>query len=236
MSSRRSLNSSVNKFVTNKYVLYFVFFLAITNVLGYIMANNLNATILFILSALVTYNFTKNMVIVLGIALIVTNTFTVGNVVKEGFREGITNAKETKDGKGAKTSTNGKGPLDEAYENETSELQMHTTSAATEHAENEKEGTTSDDDNVPSTDGMHLMKKKNRIDYASTINDAYGDLSNILNSDGIKNLTSDTKNLMDQQLQLASAMKNMGPLMESAKSMLKGFDIKGLTSLLNNNS
>jgi hypothetical protein len=71
-------------------------------------------------------------------------------------------------------------------------------------------------------------KKPPRVDYASTVEGAYKDLSNILGSDGIKNLTKDTKHLMDQQVQLAEAMKSMGPLLESAKSMLDGFDMKNL--------
>jgi hypothetical protein len=78
---------------------------------------------------------------------------------------------------------------------------------------------------------MTLYKKNNRVDYASTLEDAYGDLNNLLGSDGIKNLTSDTQKLMDQQLQLADALKGMTPLIGQAKSMLQGLDLKGLTSI-----
>ena len=65
------------------------------------------------------------------------------------------------------------------------------------------------------------------IDYASTVEDAYDELNKILGSDGIKRLTSDTQNLMKQQLQLAESMKSMQPLiagmapiMEQAKGLL----------------
>jgi len=81
------------------------------------------------------------------------------------------------------------------------------------------------------TDSMTLYKKNKRVDYASTLEDAYGDLNNILDSDGIKNLTGDTKKLMEQQKQLAGALKNMTPLISQAQDMLKGFDIKGLTDV-----
>ena len=83
------------------------------------------------------------------------------------------------------------------------------------------------------TESMNVMsnKKRNRIDYASTIEDAYDDLNNILGGDGIKRLTDDTQKLMGQQLQLAEAMKSMTPLLENAKSMLKGFDLKDLDGL-----
>ena len=87
-----------------------------------------------------------------------------------------------------------------------------------------------DASDLSSTDNMTLYKKK-RVDYASTLEDAYGDLNNILDSDGIKNLTGDTKKLMEQQKQLAGALKNMTPLITQAQDMLKGFDIKGLTDV-----
>jgi hypothetical protein len=86
-------------------------------------------------------------------------------------------------------------------------------------------------ESVPvSDDEPQKMKnaKKPRVDYASTVEGAYKDLSSILKSDGIKNLTKDTKVLMDQQMQLAEAMQGMGPLIENAKSMLQQIDLKGL--------
>ena len=40
---------SVFKLLENKYVLYFVLFLAVSNLLGYMVVGNMNAVILFIL-------------------------------------------------------------------------------------------------------------------------------------------------------------------------------------------
>jgi hypothetical protein len=67
------------------------------------------------------------------------------------------------------------------------------------------------------------------IDYASTIEDAYDELNNILGSDGIKRLTDDTQKLMKQQMQLSESMsqmgpmiKNMEPMMIQAKNLLEG--------------
>ena len=65
---------------------------------------------------------------------------------------------------------------------------------------------------------------KNRgyeIDYATTIEDAYDQLNSILGSDGVQRLTSDTQNLMKQQMQLAEAMKNMEPMVQSIAPMVK---------------
>jgi hypothetical protein len=73
--------------------------------------------------------------------------------------------------------------------------------------------------------------KKNRIDYASTVEDAYDDLSKILGGDGIKRLTGDTQQLLEQQVQLVDAMKNMTPLIETAKGLLNGLNMDGLNGL-----
>ena len=88
-------------------------------------------------------------------------------------------------------------------------------------------------DEVPGQEPKHaadnmttMYKKRNRIDYASTVEDAYGDLNKILGGDGIKRLTEDTQKLMGQQMQLADAMKSMTPLLKQAKSLMAGFDMK----------
>ena len=58
---------------TNKYVLYFIAFLSIVNILGYFINRNYGAITFFVLVAFLTFCFNKNMIIVLGIALFATN-------------------------------------------------------------------------------------------------------------------------------------------------------------------
>ena len=67
------------------------------------------------------------------------------------------------------------------------------------------------DDSVPISadaakkEDFEVGRRKNgaaKIDYASTIEDAYDDLNKILGSDGIKRLTDDTQGLMKQQMEL----------------------------------
>lgn len=58
---------------TNKYVLYFIAFLSIVNILGYFINRNYGSITFFVLVAFLTFCFNKNMIIVLGIALFATN-------------------------------------------------------------------------------------------------------------------------------------------------------------------
>jgi hypothetical protein len=105
-------------------------------------------------------------------------------------------------------------------------------------------GTTDDDvvsSNVKTDEQFEVGRKKNRgsqIDYAATIEDAYDELNKILGSDGIKNLTSDTQNLMKQQMELAKSMEAMTPLIqgimpmaEKAQEMMKSMEGNNGTGL-----
>ena len=51
--------SEASKLLTNKYFLYFIVFLASTNILGYLVTNKLNAVIFFALVSLLSYQFSK---------------------------------------------------------------------------------------------------------------------------------------------------------------------------------
>jgi len=75
-----------------------------------------------------------------------------------------------------------------------------------------------------------LANKEPRMDLASTLADAYSNLNDKIGSDGISKLTSDTKNLMNQQQKLAETMENIKPMMENmapiidqAKKMMSSF-------------
>ena len=239
---------SVLKVLTNKYVLYFVLFLAVTNVLGYMVMGQFTAALFFIVIAYLISNFSKNMIIVLGAALLLTNILMVGNTVKEGMENNGTDATATDTtatasaaattATTATTTSNKKQDSTDSTSNN-SDVMMNSGVAATNTDTDSKDkavstsASTSEPAAKTNDEAMNVMsnKKRNRIDYATTLEDAYGDLNNILGSDGIKKLTEDTQRLMSQQLQLADAMKSMTPLMENAKSMLQGFDLKNLDGL-----
>ena len=81
-----------SKLLTNKYVLYFLLVLSIVNILGYIETNNFDALALFMLTGYIATNFTKNMIIVLLSAMLVSGckvcVSALSNSLKEGFKEG----------------------------------------------------------------------------------------------------------------------------------------------------
>ena len=220
---------TIQKMLDNKIVLYVVIFFAITNFLGYAILGNYMAILLFLVFGSLTYLVEPNKVMVLLVPLILTSLLMIGKRAKEGF-EAATDTKsvtKTTDGKPATSMPDTTMP--DATMTDATMPDM--TMPETETMSDEKKPDEKEPSGEPQTDGMTNKKARNRIDYASTIEDAYGNLSQILGSDGIKGLTDDTHKLMKQQLELAEAMKSMTPIVEQAQNMLQGLDIKNLGGL-----
>ena len=237
-----------SKLLTNKYFLYFIVFLASTNVLGYIVTNKINAIIFFILVSLLTYQFSKNMTVILLVAIIATNFLMVNKRMREGL-EGIATSDNTSD------STNTTPNLTQKALNKITNIdpvianaipivknEQTTSQPLALDPNNNDLNKTSTEKNAPMGVGSSVSNKQSsktsehlgpRLDYAKTIEESYQNLDQLLGSDSIQQLTNDTKKLMSQQQNLFNTMQQMAPMIEGAKNMLGGFDIKSLTNSLN---
>ena len=269
MAKKSSKNVlTVPKFVkdltTNKYVLYIVAFFAVVNVLGYMAMGKNICVLLFVLIALVTSYFSKNMIFVLAVPTFLVGFFAICDTIKkqEGFSEGADEAvmfevgDEIMNSESMQTGTVEEVTDDQIILVDGTEIPMKEVEEWS-IVESLVEGNEETDDNHDKKDKKHSKSKKggdgdvkassetfrsagkkgDRIDYATTLDDAYSNLNNMIGKDGIKNLTRDTQALMKQQLQLASAMKGMQPLIGQAKEMMSSLgdfgDIGKLTQGLN---
>jgi hypothetical protein len=239
-------------------------FLAATNVLGYLVTNKVNAVIFFALVSLLTYQFSKNMAVVLLVSIIATNFLMANKRMREGLENQIADSTqalstiEDKDPQIAKAIP----AVQEAKNNEQVTTKLNgekrpvaAAAVAANGADNVKQTVsnrivdTNNADLNQTTDsgeiegfGDKMGGKKGaksestgpRIDYMSTIEDSYANLDNLLGSDSIQKLTADTQKLMKQQQTLFDTMQNMVPVLQGAQDMLKGFDIGGLTNSLKN--
>lgn len=284
--------SEASKIVTNKYFLYFIVFLAASNVLGYIVTNKINAVIFFALVSFLMSNFSKNMAIILLVAIIATNLLMANKSMREGL-ENATMTDEQKANISAKAESDtdklssvdrqlgaGLSVLKKSGNSEEAKAKIaarksaaaDTTTTDTAVAEDTEEAfedmesknivdPNNRDSNKRKTESFgakaHASGKKtgfhnkkggssfsnaapvngaSRIDYATTLENAYTDLDNILESGNIGKLTNDTQKLMTQQQKLFDTMNNMMPMIESAKSMVDTLDMSqlgGLTEMAN---
>ena len=90
-----SVNKILKQITHSELALYLLLGLAFFNLLSYLQYNYLGAIVIFLVVGLLTSHYTKNMVVVLGITILVTNLlvgigFLKNLKFKEGFREGAT--------------------------------------------------------------------------------------------------------------------------------------------------
>ena len=71
-----------------------------------------------------------------------------------------------------------------------------------------------------------------RIDYSSTLEQAYDNLQDILGDGGMENLTSETRDLIKQQKSLMKTMQSMAPILKNANSVLSNVDMSQMNSAM----
>jgi hypothetical protein len=246
-----SFAKEASKLLTNKYFLYFMVFLAATNMLGYLVTNKLNALIFFALVALITFQFSKNMAVVLLVAIIATNFLMSTSLIREGLENQLDSASATNNStidtnnSTSNTSINNgkkemvKNKIDDAVKQALADDSSDSTSKIIDTNNSDLNKNVSKDEPEGVVQSANVKGKTDehfgpRLDYAATIEQSYQNLDELLGSDSIKQLTNDTQKLMSQQQNLFNTMNQMAPVLEGATTLLKTFDIKGLTDSLKN--
>ena len=284
-----SFASEAAKLLTNKYFLYFIAFLAITNVMGYLATNNFNAVAFFVLVCILSYNFSKNMTVVLIVAIVATNLLMVNKSMREGMENetstDVTTTDTTATTEGDTTDTTAttegdttdttattsttvtkptlaqkakteKQTLGTVTPNTKSQIKTAASSAvdAKKSATPTTTTTTTDttttvDENgetvpletfAPAGAGFSGNKrgaiggpmKASRIDYSTTLEQAYENLDKMIGGDGLQNLSADTERLMNQQQKLFGAVEKMLPMIDKAQGMIQGLDMTKINSLI----
>ena len=193
------IKQSISKGLENKYVLYIVLFFAITNLFGYLMMGDIRVLAFFALVGFVVSKFSKNMIIVLGSAMLATNFFLVGrstSQVVEGMTGGNRRTAKKENKKGKKETLGGMNNDEDVSEN-----------------------------------AGRVKKEEERVDYATTVEQAYDNLENIVGKGGISKLTEDTTRLMDKQNKMFENLKNMGPLINQYKEMMSSMNLENINKL-----
>ena len=80
--------TSNNPIIHNKIILYIIFFISLADLFILLSENDIFSITIFILIGFLTTYFSKNMLIVLFISLVITNLFKYGSTItNEGFEE-----------------------------------------------------------------------------------------------------------------------------------------------------
>lgn len=197
---------NLNSFLKDKNVLYVVLFLAITNIFGYLMLRNFDAIVFFFVVGFLSTYFSKNMIIIMIIAMISTNLL-VGSKLLGSYKEGMS----TKDKKDNNKKDNN--------EKEKTSEPMVTLSPSNIDG--------SDDDTTDEIQGH-----KPKINYASTLESAYDNLDKLLSSDSINKMTADTQRLAEKQQVLMGNIEKLVPFIGKAENLLKGMNSDKMGGML----
>jgi hypothetical protein len=201
--------------------------------------NNVNAVILMALIGLVMSYFSKNMIIVLLTAF--ASVFLLEMVGSRGVMEGM-KTKEGAKNNGDDETDDGEKDADEKKDTGSKKDAGVKKEGAKTQKKSDKQGMAKlspasyDGKDEDEGDAANSKGSSNRIDYASTLEQAYDNIENIIGEEGVRGLTDQTKSLMNQQKQLMENMKDMGPLLKSAEGFMKqitgGGGIGGITEML----
>lgn len=76
---------SGNNILHNRFILYFILMVSILNIIGFTTSGNLLSPVIFVLVGFLTTFFSKNMLVVLMVPLLITNILNYGNTNMEGM-------------------------------------------------------------------------------------------------------------------------------------------------------
>jgi len=205
---------NLNSFLKDKNVLYVVLFLAITNIFGYLMLRNFDAIVFFFVVGFLSTYFSKNMIIVMIIAMISTNLL-VGSKLLGSYKEGMATNNAVSSSVAASPSV----PL-KKYKKKSKVIDnMATLSPSNIDG--------SDDDTTDEIQGP-----KPKINYASTLESAYDNLDKLLSSDSINKMTADTQRLAEKQQVLMGNIEKLVPFIGKAENLLKGMNSDKMGGML----
>lgn len=188
--------SLFHQVLTNRWVLYIVLAMFVYKTIGFLCMNEFINILILVVSASITRMFTKNMIIVLGVPLVLS---LMRRVV---FQESFTDSENAGDGnvKSSKKAVSDDMPI----------LPVDETPGETE----------STPEDVPGSDAGKGEGYRNKINYATTLADSMKTYSDILGQDGFSKMTTDTKELLKQQDRLGKSIREFAPMVEQLTPFL----------------
>jgi hypothetical protein len=231
----------MGKVLNDKNVLYIVFILAILNILGYLLAKNTEAIAFFLIVGFLTTYFSKNMIVVLLVAMVSTSIFTStrmsfgklgmskeGMENKEGKKENDAKKIDDKDADDKDDASNAdKVPKKEGFDDNKKTIPKM--NDKTDKSKDEPVG--AEAQKTKGTNG------KNFVSQGDTLAEAYKNLEGMIGKDGIQGLTNQTETLLNQQHELMQNIKGMEPFIATAENLMSKLDLSsldGIGSMLSN--
>ena len=232
------MNKLIRKALKSTTLLYFILFLAIVNILGYLSMGQFDAVVVFAIIGFIVQSFSKNMIMILTIPLILTAFYvTLFNNIKEGLE----NKHGDKHGNkhSSKHSNKHDGKHDGKHgdgDKEFHKLHCHKHLTETDcvepckwNKENNKCHSTHHKKNKEKLTQLHPQwikdDKKTEEEFYKSVDDNVPDL-------GIQDMADKTSQLIEKQRKLRSSMDKILPLVDQTNKFMDSINLDKLTGVL----
>jgi hypothetical protein len=144
----RLLNQNSRKILNNVFLMYIVLFASIADLLYLVSIGEHTNVIVFAVAAYITSIFSKNMSVVLIVALAITNICHLGKgiIVKEGFKESEEDPEDTEDADDTEDVESSGSSDKEVSDKEVSDKEVSDKEVSDKEVSEKKNGKVSEDD------------------------------------------------------------------------------------------
>jgi hypothetical protein len=198
------VTKTIQRILSNKMVLNGIFAVAFINLICFVICGKEKEIILFLLLGFLTSCFSKNMIVVLSVPLVLVNFLSSNNVLREGM--------------GSKSTSSDDDDDDDDVEDINNDNKVKTLAKKKKGDEGSVEPSAANESVSSSFTGK---KKKNEIDYATTVEEAYENLGNIIGGKGMEKLGGETQDLLKYQEALTQSMKSIEPLVQNVEPLME---------------
>ena len=230
------MNKLVRKALKSTTLLYFILFLAIVNIVGYLSTGQFDAVVVFAIIGFVIQSFTKNMIMILTIPLILTALYvTIFNKIKEGMENKHSDKHGDKhDNK--HDDKHGDKQGDKHGDKDNLKVDCNTHLTQTDCVEPCKWN-----NNTNKCHGTHNKKNKEQLaqlhpqwikDDEKTEEEFYKSVDDNVPDLGIQDMADKTSQLIEKQKKLRSSMDKILPLVDQTNKFMDSINLDKLTGLL----
>jgi len=227
------LNLKLNSLLKDKNVLYVTLFIAVANLFGFLMLRQMDAIVFFLIVGFLTSYFSKNMIIIMLVAILSTNFLIGTKLLGKAIKEGLDNPEKKEEDKKVDDKKVDDKKVEDKKDEQTTPVcydPNDKTKVITCPVKNNKLGFT-----TLSPASIHEGEDSDhKVDYASTLESAYDNLDKLLGSEAIRTMTQDTQRLAEKQQVLMGNIKQLQPMMQNAGKMLDGLNVGQMGDMLTN--
>jgi hypothetical protein len=219
---------NIKSLLKDKNVLYVVFFVAIANLFAYLLLRQFEAIVFFLVIGFLSSYFSKNMIIIMLVAILSTNFLIGTKLIGTAVKEGLENMNKSPEEKAQASAVKAQASASAAVPVGASPASAKAGSTATAPKKMKDTFATLS----PASVHEGEMSTDHKVDYAATLESAYDNLDKLLGSDAIRTMTEDTQRLAEKQKLLMGNIKQLQPMMQTAGKMLDGLNVGQMGDML----